>query len=94
MKRTDTPEQTAAAACRSDPAGVDIFCVRDKVMQINGNDVSKDDFEDGMQMIIDDGPEEVKLVLGRPSNAVAVRRWNNGITVVAKVGDSFGSIAQ
>lgn len=69
MKRIDPQGQTAAA-CRSDPAGVDIFCVRDKVMQTNGNDISNDDFEDIMQIMIIDGPEEVKLVLGRPSDAV------------------------
>jgi len=90
VKKMD-PTGLTAAACRSDPIGVDI-CVRDKVIKINGKDVSSGSYEDIMRMLID-GPKDVNLVLGRPSDAVVVR-WANGISVAAMPGDSFKSIAK
>jgi len=90
VKRMDPQGQTAAA-CRSDPSGFDI-CIRDKVMFVNGVDVSQDSLESIMELIID-GPNTVEIVLGRPSDA-AVVRWTNGISIAAKPGDSFGCIAR
>ena len=85
------PHGPTAAACRSNPSGVDI-CIRDKVIRVNGRDVSNDSLEEIMALITD-GPEKVELVLGRPSDAV-VLRWANGVSVAARPGDSFGCIAQ
>lgn len=89
VRRIDENGSTAAA-CRAKPMETDI-CVRDRLLEINGVDVSDKTLENVMDIIIE-APIDIDLVLGRDSDSIIVR-WSNGIAVAAKVGDSFRSIA-
>ena len=90
IKRID-PQGLTAVMCKSEPDNYDI-CIRDKILNVNGKDVGNKSYENVMQMI-SDGPDEVRLSLGRPSDAVVIR-WNNGISVAAKPGDPVKEIAR
>jgi len=90
IKRID-PHSLTAVMCKSEPDNYDI-CIRDRILNVNGKDVGSESYENVMQMI-SDGPDEVRLSLGRPSDAVVIR-WNNGISVAAKSGDPIKQIAQ
>lgn len=89
IKRIDPMGQTAAA-CRTDPVGVDI-CIRDRILQINDMEVKDESLESIMKIIMD-GPEMIDLVLGRSKDAIVLKWWN-GISVATKPGEKIRNIA-
>ena len=79
VRRIDENGSTAAA-CRAKPMETDI-CVRDRLLEINGVDVSDETLENVMDIIIE-APIDIDLILGRDSDSIIVR-WSNSFRSIA-----------
>jgi ferredoxin len=89
------PQGNAAKYGRSSSVTMDdgpLLCVRDKVLAVNGEDVSTAAFDTVMEKIIASDLPVVELTLQRPQNSVVVA-WDNGVSVAAQPGEYLGNVA-
>ena len=67
------------------------LCVRDKVLAINGEDVSVANFDDVMEKIIASN-SPVELTLERSQGSIVIS-WGNRVSVAAQPGEYLGNVA-